>query len=197
MSPGLAEIDLSAWRPDHEVADRAQIENSAALMVEDLKVSPNRLNAALAYQVLTELAPEFLKDFLTSNGLAINGYWRDAVGRAGEPRSDRKTVPIIGPLYSEENTTRLLNVLEYGLRDKDEPTDFILTVAPQTRLWGATTQQRDSLSFLKQKIEGNVSADRPEVRLVCLFSGRPPRCVESNSTRFIAATVRSFRPPWS
>src|SRR5690606_27954857 len=97
-------------------SDRPQIESAAAMLVDDLKVNGNQIGALQAYEVLAELAPEFLKEFVTRAGLNVNRYWREAVGRAGEPRADRKTVPIIGPLYTEANARRFLEVVEYGLR---------------------------------------------------------------------------------
>ncbi|MCP3404065.1 hypothetical protein [Bradyrhizobium sp. CCGB01] len=193
-SPSLAEIDLSSWRPDHEVADRAQIENSAALLIEDLKVTGNQLNANLAYEVLAELAPEFLKEFITRSGLAANRYWREAVGRAGEPRSDRKTIPIVGPLYTEDNAKRLLGVLDYGLRDKAELADFVLSVAPQTGFWGATTQLRDTLTFLRRRIGLNPTAESPDVSTVCLFAGKPPRYVERTFDEIHCSDAPEFPP---
>lgn len=67
----------------------------------------------------------------------MNRYWREAVGRAGEPRADRKTVPVIGPLYSEANAKRFVDVVEYGFRGGAEQPEFLFSIAPQTRLWGA------------------------------------------------------------
>lgn len=176
-NPSLPEIDLSSWRPDYEVADRPQIENAAALLLGDLKVTVNQINAAAAYEVLTDLAPEFLKEFITRSGLSVNRYWREAVGRAGEPRSDRRTVPIVGPLCAEENTKRLRSILDYGMRDGETP-KLAFSIAPQAPLWGASTQQRDALSLIRRAVGLKSIADAPEMKLVCLFSGQPPRYVQ-------------------
>jgi hypothetical protein len=111
-------------------------------------------------------------------GLSVNRYWREAVGRAGEPRSDRKTVAIVGPLYTEQNATRLLSVLDYGLRDKNGFPEFILSAAPQAPLWGATTQQRDLLSLIRRKVGINPLGESLEMKAICLFAGKPPRYVE-------------------
>lgn len=171
-SPSLPEIDLGSWRAEHEIADRPQIENAAAMLVDDLKTNSNQINAPQAYDVLVELAPDFLKEFVTKAGLNVNRYWREAVGRAGEPRADRKTVPIVGPLYSETNAKRFLDVVDYGLRGGAEQPDFIFCVAPQTRLWGASTQQRDTLSYLRRRIAAIAPASPSELLAVCLFPGK-------------------------
>lgn len=173
-APSLPEIDLSSWRAEHEIADRPQIESAAAMLVDDLKVNANQVNASLAYEVLVQLAPDFLKEFVTKNGLNIKRYWREAVGRAGEPRADRKTVPVIGPLYSENNAKRFLDVVEYGLRDSTDRPEFLFSIAPRTRLWGSTTQQRDMLTYLRRRIAAIAPESTMELRTLCLFTGKPP-----------------------
>lgn len=193
-SPSLPEIDLSSWRPDHEVADRPQVEHSAALLIDDLKVTSNQLNAAAGYQVLAQLAPEFLKEFVTQSGLAVNRYWREAVGRAGEPRSDRPTIPIVGPLCLESNARRLLSVLDYGLRDKAPIPEFMLSVAPQTGSWGATTQQRDTLALLKRRVGLNQAAEAADIKAVCLIAGKPARYVERTFDEIHSSDQAEFSP---
>ena len=97
-SPSICEIDFSDWRPDHEIADRPQIEQAVGCFLEELKISANPAIDSHAFQVLVDLAPDFLKEFTTKNGLSVNRYWREAVSRAGKVRSDRKTIPMVGTL---------------------------------------------------------------------------------------------------
>ena len=47
-NPSAAEIDLSLWRPDHEIADRPEIERAVALFVKDQETSANQVDAASA-----------------------------------------------------------------------------------------------------------------------------------------------------
>ena len=192
-APSLPEIDLGAWRPDHEVADRPQVESAAAMLIDDLKISPNHLDAPAGYDVLGRLAPEFFKEFLTQKGLSVSRYWREAVGRAGEPRSDRQTVAIVGPLYTEDNARRLSSVLEYGLRDK-KPVESrgIISVAPQARFWGATMQQRDTLSLLKRMIGKASGIDGSEIMSACLYPGKPPRYLEGAFERIRSSDTLAF-----
>lgn len=186
-APSLPEIDLGSWRAEHEIADRPQIESAAAMQVDDLKASSNQINAPQAYEAIAELAPDFLKEFVTKAGLNVNRYWREAVGRAGEPRADRKTIPIIGPLYSESNAKRFLDVVEYGLRGGGEQPEFLFSVAPQTRLWGATTQQRDTLSYLRRRIAAIAPASTAELRVLCLFPGKAPWFIDRTFDEVLSA----------
>jgi hypothetical protein len=176
-NPSVPEIDLSSWRAAHEVADRAQIESAAAKVVGDLSTMPSALKAKEAYDTLAQLAPEFLKEFTTQTGLSVNRFWREAVGRTGEPRSDRPTVPIIGPLYCEANVRRFFSVIEYGLRDKNAP-NILLWTPPQIALWGATTQLRDTLSVIRSLISKKLEPNSPEFETICLSRGKPARYLE-------------------
>lgn len=174
-NPSAAEIDLSLWRMDHEIADRPEIERAIALFVKDQQTSVNQLDATAGYKTLIDVAPEFLKEFTTRNGLSEIRYWREAVSRAGEPRADRKTIPIIGSLLLPSNIERIQAVLDYGLRNVTEAPTNIYAVAPQTR-WGATTQQRDLLTLIQEKTARALPGDRPEMRSICLYAwDKPPQ----------------------
>ncbi len=193
-APSLPEIDLGSWRAEYEISDRPQIESAAAMLVDDLKVNGKQVGALQAYEVLAELAPDFLKEFVTRGGLNVNRYWREAVGRAGEPRADRKTVPVIGPLYTEANARRFLEVVDYGLRGGAEQPEFVFSVAPQTRLWGASTQQRDTLSYLRRGIAAAAPASTNELRAVCLFPGKSAWFIDRTFDEVLGADSSDIPP---
>lgn len=196
-NPAAAEIDLSGWRPDSEVADRPQIEGASAVFIEELKVSGNSLGASTAYEHLISFAPAFLDDFVTRTGLSVNRYWRESVSRVGELRVDRKTIPLIGSMYLQDNARRLLSVVDYGLRDlKDWPTE-IISVAPQVQGWGATVFQREMLTLLRQKVsQANPNGEQAEIKSVCLFSGRPPRYVEKSFDETLMTETAVYPAAW-
>ena len=114
-TPSDVDIDLSSWRSDHEIADRQDVERAVALFLKEARPAAALLQAPAAYQKLVDCAPDFLKEFTTNAGLSVNRYWREAVGRAGEARIDRKTIPIVGSLCLQENVARLSSIIEYGL----------------------------------------------------------------------------------
>jgi hypothetical protein len=132
-----------------------------------------------AYQVLIDLAPDFLKEFTTRSGLSVNRYWREAVSRAGDVRSDRKTIPMVGALICQENIERFLRVIEYGQRTTKAPPPFILSVAPQAPYWGATSILKDTLAVLRRALVGDSSsADEYDARPLCVVPGKPPKFVQ-------------------
>jgi len=173
-NPSAVEIDLSLWRMEHEIADRPEIERAVAMFVDEQQVSVTELDAASGYQKLVDLAPEFLKEFTTRNGLSKVRYWREAVNRAGEPRSDRKTIPIVGSLLLPSNVERIQAVLDYGLRNITEAPANIYAIAPHTRRWGATTQQRDLLTLIQETTALALPDERSEMKSLCLYAwGKP------------------------
>lgn len=177
-NPTSPEVDLTAWRPDHELSDRLAVESAAAAYVDDVIVSNNQVHAYGAYQYLVDLAPDFLREFTTRAGLSVNRYWREAVGRVGEVRKDRKTIALVGSPYLPENVERILSVLDYGLRDTETP-DNIYVIAPQIPCWAASTLQREAISIFKRKASPTPGAtEDQEVRSVCFYSGKVPRYVE-------------------
>jgi hypothetical protein len=113
--PTSEESDLILWRPEHEQADRPEIVSAVASFVDGLKQSRSEDDGE-AYNILINLAPEFLKDFTRRDGLAVERYYREAITRAGDVRADRKTALIAGSLLLAENRKRLLDVLDYGSR---------------------------------------------------------------------------------
>ncbi|REG52449.1 hypothetical protein EQ718_07395 [Paracoccus versutus] len=192
-NPSVPEIDLSSWRPEHEIADRPEIENAVALFVKDLATHANQLDAVASYDALVSLAPEFLKEFTVKTGLNERRYWREAIGRVGEVRSDRKTIPLVGSLLLENNLQRFLSILDYGAAQATAAPERIIAVAPQTRHWGATTQLRGLLALIKEKV-GKIDAGdaTSETLSMCLTRAAPPRFIketfdeiaESDAARF-------------
>lgn len=185
----LAEIDLSAWRDGNEVADRKEVESAAGKFVKNCDTTTNAVEAVLAYELLLEFAPDFLRDYSTRNGLSVKRYWRDAAVRAGEARADRKTIPMVGSLHIQENVQRLLAVLDYGMRDAAGGNGKLTTVAPQVAHWGATSELRDMLAVFKSKLGG---ADLEEPRTTCLFAGRPSRLIERSFDETLACESSPF-----
>lgn len=179
-NPASAEIDLSSWRPDSEIADRPQVESAAAVFVKEMSTNSEIVNAAKAYEQLVSFAPKFLGEFVTKAGLSVNRYWRVAVTRAGDVRSDRRTIPLVGSFYLQENVVRLLSIIEYGVRLAERIPEAIISVAPQVQHWGATTLQRNTLAALCRTIQASNPSEPTDIKTLCLYSGRPPRFLEKS-----------------
>ena len=133
-SVGMVEPDLSGWRSDQELEDRTRIVNSVSEFVEGLKVQRTGAEAD-AFRRLIDVAPEFLKDFTRADGLAVDRYFREASERAGDVRSNRQTIPILGNVTTSTNIEKLRQIVRYARRRSTRPSS-ILWIKPRIRLWG-------------------------------------------------------------
>ena len=98
----------------------------------------SRPDDRVTYQILLDLAPNFLKEFTRRDGLAVERYYRDAFNRAGDIRSDRPTTALLGSLFTRENSRRLFEVAKYGLRTDVKPAEICIWFVPQVPHWGVT-----------------------------------------------------------
>jgi hypothetical protein len=138
QKPGEPEPALDAWRSGHELADRSSVVNAAAAFLDNLK-TVRRAEDENAYQILAELAADYLKDYLTKGGLNAMRFFKETATRAGELRVDRPTVGIIGPLYSPENSKRIVDALEYSTGNKGvDNNEALMWVIPPLASWGAS-----------------------------------------------------------
>lgn len=173
-SPDTGEPDLSGYRTEQEMSDRPEIEQAVGRFMSDLKIPKNETSDLAGYRLLTELAPEFFKEFVISSGLSVSRYWREAVSRAGDPRADRPTVAVVGSLLTQGNIERLLRVADYGLRQSTPPR-LLLSVPPNTRHWGATTLLREFNGLMRLKMRTTDVEETSEPDAYCIFTGKPPK----------------------
>ncbi|MFZ2028831.1 MAG: hypothetical protein WAU68_00865 [Vitreimonas sp.] len=164
LRPSQPEIDLNEWRPEDEQEDRKEIRMSAAAFVHELQTAEAASNQG-AYEALVAIAPEFLKDFVRRDGLSVARYFREMLGRAGDVRIDRPTIPIVGSLFVPDNFRRFVEVLSYGLRSKP-PAKGAIWCAPSIPQWGAIADLPDLLLELGHRVSG---PDEQEFETVCLL----------------------------
>ena len=151
-----------------------------------------RSDDAEAYGSLLELAPEFLKEFVRRDGLAVDKYYREAFTRAGEVRSDRQTIPLVGSILGRQNLRKVTEVLAYGLRSATRPS-VVLWLAPMVRCWGATRMLPELLRQLKAQLRTDPGGE-PNVRMasVALITGRPEAHLEKAFDHVATSDVPRF-----
>lgn len=166
--PGIPEPDLSFWRSAQELDDRPAVIERTASFLEERKISPSP-NDSAAYQVLLDLAPEFLKEFTRRDELAVERYYNEWVGRPGGFRSDRRTIPVIGSLFTPSNYERLVDGLRSVKAENGNSEEFywLLPRFP-TCLWGATNALPLVLSTVKQNTRPEDAPERPRAIAVLL-----------------------------
>ncbi|WP_458762508.1 hypothetical protein [Cupriavidus basilensis] len=192
-------VDLSEWRNGHELEDREAVFNAITAMVDRIE-QPRTIQDAWAYNRMFEMAPDFLRRYKRKEDFAVERYHRDAIQRAGDLRVDRRTVPLIGSLFTHENMDRLRAALKYAMRqfeakyerhstggplEQDEATaqsaEAVATL-PQwprhlywlsaTRYWGRTRALPGALEFIRSTIGQNDPDGRKQWRSIAVRSQR-------------------------
>lgn len=179
-SPSNVTADLSEWRPDHEIADRLEIEREVAKFVDTLKTLSRTGDGDEAYDVLSEIFPDYLDRFSTRRGLNVERFWREVAGQDPSPRVNRKTVPVVGSLFTKKNSRAIGQVIEYGAKNfkqtlKREGTDYCWT-GPQIPTWAASSVARNTNDLIKTKIADTSggAVNIQDIENLCLFPGSPP-----------------------
>jgi hypothetical protein len=175
----MAEFELTEWRSGHELEDRELIAGAVAAYMDKLK-KPRQPHDSWAYEQLIKLAPEFLADFIRRDGLAVERFLKSAIVRAGELRTDRPTIPLLGSLFTSANTEKLLNAVKYAIKRHDaEPpqVDHLCWLVPSLH-WGSTRVLPKTLDAIRKTIlkEGGAQTKPQKFRFIAL---RPDR--EKNS----------------
>jgi hypothetical protein len=176
LKPTHADVDLSDWRSEYELADREPVARAIAEVVEGLTVN-RRSDDPDAYQLLVDLAPDYLKEWVRRDGLNVERYYRHAFTSQGDVRADRKTTPIVGSLFTQENARRLFDVATYGLRKMTRTSTALLWIVPQVPLWGSTSVLYEMIEQLRGRLIGTNEdlGVRRQAEAVVLTAGRPER----------------------
>ncbi|WP_425998246.1 hypothetical protein [Caulobacter sp. DWR1-3-2b1] len=169
MKPMQVEIDLSDWRSEHELSDREAVGRSVLKVIEKLSCS-HRDDDHDAYNLLAEMAPEYLGEWLRRDGLNVQRYYRHAFTSHGDVRADRKTTPILGSLFTPENARRLVEVANYGLRRAKHPSPAMFWLVPQVSLWGSTSIMAEAVDQLRDLVI-RTRDGLPSVEAVALTAG--------------------------
>lgn len=178
LKPSLAEVDLSEWRTEYELSDREAVARVVGETIEKLSIV-RRADNAEAHDLLVRIAPEYLKEWTRKDGLNLARFYRHAFTSQGDIRADRQTTPIVGSLFTLDNTRRLLGVANYGLRNKRRGAASLYWLIPQVPFWGSTVILPEALEQLRERIgRTNEVGLARSVETVSLTVGRPERWIK-------------------
>lgn len=197
LRPSFPVIELANWRPMQEVDDRGDVVEAISAYVENLKV-PARSDDRVAYSILRDVASGFLDEFTRKDGLlSVERYFNETIKRAGELRSDRPTVPIVGTLFTPSNNRRLREALSYGRKKTPAPHRcHRVTWLVPTMQWGHTRALVKTLSdFGIALADGDSESSASEVMMIALCSDKPPDHVAKAFHQVVRAKDVSQPPP--
>jgi hypothetical protein len=173
-SPGIVEPDFSDRWSGFDLDDRADIVNSAAMLLKTGRVFPNLLDAK-AFNQLAMLAPEIMADFTKAGDVRPDALLRETTRRKGQLRIDRPTTLIVGTLFTDGNARRLWQALEYSARRVPHsllPEAFLWQV-PIIPYWGTTRR----LLKVSEAISQSAADDETQEPMfpIGVVAGSPPR----------------------
>ncbi len=151
-----------------------------------------------AYDILSTIFPNYLDRFSTRRGLNVERFWREVAGQDPAPRVNRKTVPVVGSLFTKRNSRAISQVIEYGAKNfnqtlKREGADYLWT-GPQIPTWAASSVARNTNDLIKTKIAdssgGAVSIQ--DIANLCLFPGSHPLHLRHVFDFVVDVGVQSF-----
>ena len=172
--------DLSEWRPDHEIADRLEIEREVSKYVDSMKTVSRSGDGDEAYDILLKMFPSILEKYTNRRGLDVEDFWRGISTIDNSPRKNRKTVPLAGSLFTKMNSKTLGAVVDYGLNQvflESHPRRVSYCwIAPQITTWGASSIARSTNELITEKINRarKDAEENSSVSNLCIFPGKHP-----------------------
>lgn len=171
--PSEPEPLLDAWKIGHELGDRDQVVHGIAEFMENLRTS-SAAEDANAFDTLTEFAPAYLKEYSNRSGFAALRYFKEMAGRAGELRSNRPTVGIVGALYQPENIERITSAIGYTKDRVVGNDDAFVWVIPNQATWGASRSFRVLIEKLTKEDAPSGSSGRMTERTPVVIDSEKP-----------------------
>lgn len=134
-APGDPRPDLADWR-SQDLDSREGVLTSCAALLAGLKVDGPAAEEAFA--LLAELVPETAARFRRKDTFDRRAFFKHAAGRVGDLQANRRTVAIVGTLWTPRNVERLSTARQVLARDDapDGPS-VLFWLRPPLPHWGS------------------------------------------------------------
>lgn len=171
--PSEPEPLLDAWRIGHELSDRDQVVHGIAEFMESLRRTKTTEDDN-AFDVLVEIAPSYLKEYSSRTGFAALRYFKEMAGRAGELRTDRPTVGIVGAMYQPENIERIRTAIGYTNNRHIGDDSAFIWIPPSQMAWGAARSFPSLVEALTKEGTAKGEDGDPKMRSALLVGDEKP-----------------------
>jgi hypothetical protein len=128
-----------------------------------------------AGQCLADCAPEQVSRFIRQQGFDAAAYFRATVRQAGELRSDRPTVRIIGNIWTDANRTRFASALRSAAAREGNLPTMVLWLRPSLSVWGMTTRLPEMLDGVRNQFAPDEGEERRPLRSVLIGDQDQPK----------------------
>jgi len=156
--PSIAEASLLDWKDSGDLQDRPEIVDACASFVKEISYSASASMASRCDWIRT-CAPEQVDRFMKNDLFDAQAFFHAASLQAGELRSDRPTVRVVGNLWTNANAVRLATALKNAVRRGSTLAKMIIWLRPQSRYWGMTTRIERIFEAVRQQF---VDSEAPQ-----------------------------------
>lgn len=164
-NPAQGEPNLLIWRSEEQLESRHQITSAVARFVDELRMDLPP-DANLHYQMLADLAPDLMRDYVGKEGIFVEHFYRDvALLKGAGFRRNRRTVPILGPLISAKTIRLLLDGLNRTCANSQInciPHKFYWK-APSNRHWGLSRSLPKLCEGISEYLATKIGEDVPRL----------------------------------
>lgn len=142
------EANLLNWRTGVELDDRSEIIQSCATLVRSIRTQPGNDQSSIDRMVA--VAPDQLSRFVKGGDFDSGAFLRTTVRQAGELRSDRQTVRIVGSIWTEGNRSRFASALQYARERSSTKPQMLIWARPSVPYWGMTMRLPEMLAAVSK-----------------------------------------------
>lgn len=171
-SPDRAQTSVSEWRTGYELDSRSEVLSSVATFVSGLEVDSNWTSED-AYGALVDVVPDQASRFRRKPRFDRAAYFRNAARLVGEVQANRRTIPVVGSVWTNRNVARLGSAARLLRRDRTgggSPIAFWLR--PALSHWGSSIGLPDVAEAVMADMEIDEQGAAPP-RPVCIGAGPP------------------------
>ncbi|MCQ4161270.1 hypothetical protein NON00_15215 [Roseomonas sp. GC11] len=169
-TPKRTQPNLQEWSADHDLPGREDVVSSCAAFVRSLEVE-HSWTADEAYKLLVDVAPEQTARFRRVAGFDRLAFFRHGAGRTGDVQANRRTVPIIGTLWTAQNVGQLSAAIRLLKREKvASGPPLVFWLRPALPHWGSNRSLPEFVAGLTGELEPP-DEDGPEPQYTSIGAG--------------------------
>ena len=169
-TPKRTMANLQEWSADHDLTEREEVVASCAALVRSLEVE-HSWTADEAYKRLVDVAPEQTARFRRVAGFDRLAFFRHGADRTGDVQANRRTVPIIGTLWTGRNVEQLGAAIRLLKREKvASGPPLVFWLRPALPHWGSNRGLPEFVAGLTGELEPS-DEDGPEPRYTSIGAG--------------------------
>jgi hypothetical protein len=168
--PNRAVPSLTAWRSGYELETRSSVLTSVGRFVGSADIERSATSEA-AYQVLARIAPELTKPYTRTPAFDRQAFFRWAVERSGDMQANRRTVPMVGTIWTKANAVALGTAARLLRRERATGSQLAFWLRPPLPNWGSNLGVPEIAASLMSEMEADGPDGEYDPKYACVGLG--------------------------